>query len=377
MDGGISDVAAGGSLYLLDGQQRDYSLDRFDSRATPLPLLSSQTSLIIRFSAMAHRRTFSARFPDMRNVSLDSPPLTPIPNIAGLPIMTSRKPRAYWLRTTFLALFVLVVVSVYVLLVSPPVLRPISFRDAERARPDDPARPSRWTPEAFRLAALKHRKPNATGGSSATNDQPQIALNQTQELAAVSSFIASLPQNMIPSSIDPSIPIDPQLVLDFDTRGPHAEEELQAVIRDVWSRNPVMLYSKVRVFQACGLVVASARAHHGLRSTRRYHERSSRSSRICTCALRPRLWTSTKDVSAPPFLAQRGSDVNAADENVLVPLLFRLTSSKELPILLIGGHTVGTAQEIKYLAAKGQLSRLITEAGGVVDGARKKKAKKL
>ncbi len=326
---------------------------------------------------MAHRRTFSARFPDMRNVSLDSPPLTPIPNIAGLPIMSSRKPRAYWLRTTFLALFVLVVVSVYVLLVSPPVLRPISFRDADRARPDDPARPSRWTPEAFRLAALKHRKPNATGGSSATNDQPQIALNQTQELAAVSSFIASLPQNMIPSSIDPSIPIDPQLVLDFDTRGPHAEEELQAVIRDVWSRNPVMLYSKVRVFQACGLV-ASAQFYHCLRSIRRYHERSSRSSRICTCALHRRSWTLTKDVSAPSFLTPgHKSDVKAADENVLVPLLFRLTSANELPILLVGGRTVGTAQEIKYLAAKGQLHRLITEAGGVVDGARKKKAKKL
>ncbi|EIW63241.1 uncharacterized protein TRAVEDRAFT_26597 [Trametes versicolor FP-101664 SS1] len=254
--------------------------------------------------------------------------------------MTSRKPRAYWLRTTFLALFVLVVVSVYVLLVSPPVLRPISFRDAERARTDDPARPSRWTPEAFRLAALKHRKPNATGGSSATNDQPQIALNQTQELAAVSSFIASLPQNMIPSSIDPSIPIDPQLVLDFDTRGPHAEEELQAVIRDVWSRNPVMLYSKV-------------------------HSPISREIKQVLADLYLRPAPTIVDVDQRP------------DENVLVPLLFRLTSSKELPILLIGGHTVGTAQEIKYLAAKGQLSRLITEAGGVVDGARKKKAKKL
>ncbi|OJT07427.1 hypothetical protein TRAPUB_1747 [Trametes pubescens] len=289
---------------------------------------------------MAHRRTFSARFPDMRNVSLDSPPLTPIPNIAGLPIMSSRKPRAYWLRTTFLALFVLVVVSVYVLLVSPPVLRPISFRDADRARPDDPARPSRWTPEAFRLAALKHRKPNATGGSSATNDQPQIALNQTQELAAVSSFIASLPQNMIPSSIDPSIPIDPQLVLDFDTRGPHAEEELQAVIRDVWSRNPVMLYSKV-------------------------HSPVSREIKQVLADLYLRPAPTIVDVDQRP------------DENVLVPLLFRLTSANELPILLVGGRTVGTAQEIKYLAAKGQLHRLITEAGGVVDGARKKKAKKL
>ena len=194
---------------------------------------------------MAHRRTFSARFPDMRNVSLDDPPLTPIPNITELPMLSSRKPRAYWIRTTFLALFVLVAVSVYVLLVSPPALRPIAFLDVDHSRADEAARPSRWTPEALRLAALKHRRP-LTSTTLANNARPQISLNQTQELAAVSSFIASLPQNMIPSTVDPSQPIDPQLVLDFDTRGPRAEEELQAVVHDVWARNPVMLYSKVR-----------------------------------------------------------------------------------------------------------------------------------
>ncbi|KAI0829848.1 hypothetical protein BC628DRAFT_1416861 [Trametes gibbosa] len=287
---------------------------------------------------MAHRRTFSARFPDMRNVSLDSPPLTPIPNIANLPMPSSRKPRSYWLRTTFLALFVLVAVSIYVLLVSPPVLRPISFLDAERIRPDDAARPSRWTPEAFRLAALKQRKPKATASSS--NPRPQITLNQTQELAAVSSFIASLSQNMLPSSIDPSLPIDPQLVLDFDTRGPHAQEELQAVIHDVWARNPVMLYSKV-------------------------HSPVSREIKQVLADLYLRPAPTIVDVDQRP------------DESVLVPLLFRLTATKELPILLVAGQTVGSAKEIRYLAAKGELQRLITDAGGVVDGARKKKAKKL
>ncbi|KAH9858493.1 hypothetical protein C2E23DRAFT_717194 [Lenzites betulinus] len=287
---------------------------------------------------MSHRRTFSARFPDMRNVSLDSPPLTPIPNIATLP-MSPRKPRTYWLHTTFLALFVLVAVSVYVLLVSPPALRPIAFLDAERVRPDDAARPSRWTPEAFRLAALRQRKPKATPSSSNIG-RPQITLNQTQELAAVSSFIASLPQNVIPSSIDPSLPIDPQLVLDFDTRGPHAQEELQAVIHDVWARNPVMLYSKV-------------------------HSPVSREIKQVLADLYLRPAPTIVDVDQRP------------DESVLVSLLFRLTSTAELPILLVGGHTVGSAKEVRYLAAKGELQRLITDAGGVVDGARKKKAKKL
>ncbi|KAI0358518.1 hypothetical protein OH77DRAFT_1397128 [Trametes cingulata] len=252
--------------------------------------------------------------------------------------MAVRKPRAYWIRTTFLALFVLISLSVYVLLVSPPALRPISFLDTERIRAEDAARPSRWTPEAIRLAALRHRKPSTTG--SATVTRPQITLNQTQELAAVSSFIASLPQNMIPSTVDPSQPIDPELVLDFDTRGPHAEQELQNVVHDVWARNPVMLYSKV-------------------------HSPLSREIKQVLADLYLRPAPTIVDVDQRP------------DENVLVPLLYRLTSTNELPILLIGGRTIGSPKEIRYLAAKGELQRLITAAGGVIDGARKKKAKKL
>jgi hypothetical protein len=72
-----------------------------------------------------------------------------------------------------------------------------------------------------------------------------MALTPAQELAAVSSFLASLPQNVIPPSVDPALPIDPELVLDFDTRSPHAMEEVERVVDDVWSRNPVMLYGKV------------------------------------------------------------------------------------------------------------------------------------
>jgi hypothetical protein len=73
----------------------------------------------------------------------------------------------------------------------------------------------------------------------------RIKLNTAQELAAISSFLASLPQNLIPPSVDPSVPIDPQLVLDFDTHSPRAADEVQAMVDDVWLQNPVFLYSKV------------------------------------------------------------------------------------------------------------------------------------
>lgn len=67
---------------------------------------------------------------------------------------------------------------------------------------------------------------------------------------------------------------------------------------------------------------------------------------------------------------------HAADEDVLTPLLFRLTSTKELPILLVGGHTVGSVPEIRYLNTKGDLKTMITRAGAVIDGGKKKKGRK-
>ena len=62
----------------------------------------------------------------------------------------------------------------------------------------------------------------------------------------MSSFLASLRSNSIPHFVDPSRPIDPELVLEFDTRSPRAQEEVRVMVKDVWAQNPVFLYSKVR-----------------------------------------------------------------------------------------------------------------------------------
>lgn len=174
---------------------------------------------------MAHRRTFSSRRIDMGSSSLDLPPtpFTPIGFALNQLVAPPNKSRTYLLRTTFLALFALLATSVYVLFVAPP-----SFSSEPLST------------DAFRLAALRHKT-----HPDPHNTQPQISLDPAQELAAISSFIISLPQNAIPSFVDPSRPIDPQLILDFDTRGPNAAEEVNAVVNDVWARNPVVLYSKV------------------------------------------------------------------------------------------------------------------------------------
>jgi hypothetical protein len=78
---------------------------------------------------------------------------------------------------------------------------------------------------------------------------PHLKLSPAEELAAVSHFLASLPQNAIPHSTDPMHPIDPSVVLDFDTRHPDAAVELKAIMQEVWVRNPVILFCLVRYFE--------------------------------------------------------------------------------------------------------------------------------
>jgi len=143
-----------------------------------------------------------------------------------------------WLqRTTFIALFSLFSISVYILLVNGSTnLRPAAisqqikspFRAAMNTiiySPDHPWRPT-------------HKDVLAS--------RPQITLTPEEELAALSGFIASLPdQNILPPSVDSSQPIDPQLILDFDTRTDGAGAELKRLVEATWENYPVVMYTKV------------------------------------------------------------------------------------------------------------------------------------
>jgi hypothetical protein len=134
-------------------------------------------------------------------------------------------------RTAFIALIALIAlisVSTFIFFVAYP-LAPLALRRADDSRPRVPL-----------LATSRRFK-----AAPSPPPKDQVHLNPDQELAAVSSFLASLPQNVIPPSVDPLQPIDPQLVLDFDTRSPRAKAEVQVMVDDVWARNPIVLYSKV------------------------------------------------------------------------------------------------------------------------------------
>ncbi len=182
-----------------------------------------------------HRRTLSQRHLSESGMSLLplgshlSPPTVSAGLFAGfIDLLFPRKSRQ---RATLLCLFSLVAITTYLCLVSPPNLGP----GYSPHRHHHPGAEDAWRDLTAKL-------PNAPSGQRL---RPEIMLSPEQELGAVTAFMAALPQNVIPTDIDPARPIDPQLVLDFDTRGPRAEEEVTNVINDVWLRNPVVVFLKV------------------------------------------------------------------------------------------------------------------------------------
>jgi glutaredoxin len=185
--------------------------------------------------------------------------------------------------------------------------------------------------QAVRKSGSGHRKPYLS-------DRPQIELTAEQELAAVSSFLSALSSNSIPLPVDPQRPIDPELVLEFDTRSSRASEEVEAMVQEVWTRNPVFLYSKLY-----------SPVSREIKAT------------LMSMNLHP----------APTII-----DVDIrADADALKPLLMRVTSSSDLPILLVGGQSVGSVTDIREMTENGELQRRIYEAGAVTIEKKKKNKK--
>lgn len=276
-----------------------------------------------------HRRAASQRHGMPRVMAVGHiPSLDPVPSAhtytySPSPAFPSKffeffHPRKSRLRATVLCLVSLVILTTYVCFVSPPILAPGHPLNPYRATHRDSWR---------KFAANAPFPPPPEPG-------PEISLSPEQELGALTAFMAALPQNVIPSNIDPMQPIDPQLVLDFDTRGPQAEEEVVDIVTDVWISNPVVVFCK-------------------------FHSAVSRELKSILRAM---------DLKPPPTIF----DVDErADADVLTPLLFRLTSSTELPILLVGGVPVGSMDTIQELATDGKLKDLIIHAGATPDSSKR------
>jgi hypothetical protein len=194
---------------------------------------------------MGHRRTHSRSFlPTYDSRSRSTLSFVPAMLSALITIGHPRKRR----RMTSLALFALITLSMYILFVVRPSLvhAPMELHADLRDGRGGLGRRIHATDNLVH-SRLFQNSPSYRRNlpPSAISAKPQVHLNHSQELAAVTSFLASLPQNIIPSSVNPSQPIDPQLVLDFDTRSPRAADEVERVVADVWAQNPVILFSQV------------------------------------------------------------------------------------------------------------------------------------
>ncbi|KAI0044982.1 hypothetical protein FA95DRAFT_1583555 [Auriscalpium vulgare] len=259
---------------------------------------------------------------------LDSSRPSPTSSLYSLvDLVHPRKPR---LRATLLCLFTLVGITTYIFLVAQPSLTaaPISLRKSA-APVEEPA-------NSWRLLAANYAAKYRNVAAAVVASHPEVELTPAQELGAVTSFMVALPQNVIPLTVDPSRPIDPQLVLDFDTRSSRAEAEVEDLVADVWARNPVVLFSKLR-------------------------SPISREAKSILQDMKLRPEPTIFEVDQRP------------DAEVLVPLLHRLTNTTILPILLIGGTSVGTIEDIRDLDARGDLRKAVTAAGAEVGGANNRK----
>ena len=156
-----------------------------------------------------------------------SPP--PTPKLAST--LVSRRVRY---RGVYLLLLI-ISLSAYFCLIHPTFSSRLAVRGSRPLPPD----PLAAALDSIRAQMVHGQRRPHLGGSPLVLDAPQ-------EPAAVSSFLASLRSNSIPHFVDPSRPIDPELVLEFDTRSPRAQEEVRVMVKDVWAQNPVFLYSKVR-----------------------------------------------------------------------------------------------------------------------------------
>jgi glutaredoxin-related protein len=70
-------------------------------------------------------------------------------------------------------------------------------------------------------------------------------------------------------------------------------------------------------------------------------------------------------------------DVDIRDDaEVLTPIISRLTSAPELPVLLVGGEYIGSIEDIRAMDKSGELRKVISASGALIDGGKRKKHRK-
>ncbi|KZV88351.1 hypothetical protein EXIGLDRAFT_595989, partial [Exidia glandulosa HHB12029] len=189
---------------------------------------------------------------------------------------------------------------------------------------------------AFRYPADSAR-PHSTSTASAYS----FAQHPEYELGALVGFLAALASNSLPNTINPGSHIDPELVLGFDTRAgdDKVQAEVDTIVADTWTRNPVVIFSEV-------FAPASREAKSIIADYHLYPE---------------------------PTVFEVDQRVDA---EVLRPLLQRLTDAQKLPVVLVNGEAIRSLEELRAARDDGSLAKRISSSGATIDGALLRKKKK-
>ncbi|KZW00591.1 hypothetical protein EXIGLDRAFT_604107 [Exidia glandulosa HHB12029] len=182
----------------------------------------------------------------------------------------------------------------------------------------------------------------ATALSRTPVEQAYKFTTPAQELGALVGFLAAFTSNSLPITIDPSKSVDPDLVLEFNSRIANAEDDVRAAVEATWALNPVVIFADLK----SGSPAASREMKHIVDSFKLFPN--------------PTVF----DVDQRP------------DEDVLRPLLERLTGTDVVPLAIIGGETFASLKELRRLQDSGSLEELITAAGAKVNGRKVKRGRK-
>ncbi|ADV19495.1 Hypothetical Protein CGB_A2760C [Cryptococcus gattii WM276] len=157
-----------------------------------------------------------------------------------------------------------------------------------------------------------------------------------EELAALISFVTSTTSNVIPH-LDPSVPLDPSVILDFDPSHPNARDDLLLLQTEINALYPLVLYGRMRD----------------------PHYREIK-----------RLLSEVKITPAPLVIEvdQR------KDHKVFIPTVARLLGD-ELPVITLQGKKLGGYKEIMAMHEAGTLKDRLQKDGAVLVRELKKKKK--
>ncbi|KAH7339798.1 hypothetical protein B0J17DRAFT_716795 [Rhizoctonia solani] len=205
----------------------------------------------------------------------------------------------------------------------------IAYQRATRRQPTASYPLSRAFKETNRAVAPQRQ--------NTANAEP-LHLTPAMELGALVAFLTDrAAENALPSTIDPQQQIPADVMLDFDTRSDFAQLEVDDLVQDTWMRNPIVIFSKVHSPQGRDL---------------------------------KKIFASYKLQPAPVIF-----DVDQReDATVLEPALYRLIDDASLPIVLLGGRSIGSPADVAKLHESGDLERAMKSVGVTIVPPKKKMA---